>query len=75
MPEWDSDVAEDGELVYIKTVSVNENIDNSKTPLLENCETFKLRNNFKRSSTRKSTKGKYIYYLSNNFTASCLSSM
>lgn len=75
MPEWDSDVAEDGELVYIKTVSVNENIDNSKTPLLENCETFKLRNNFKRSSTRKSTKGKYFYYLSHNFTASCLSSM
>lgn len=57
VPEWDSDVGEDGELVYIKIKNDNETTDFTKTPLLENCETFKLRNNFKRSSTRRSTKG------------------
>ncbi|KAJ8723237.1 hypothetical protein PYW08_003149 [Mythimna loreyi] len=62
VPEWDSDVGEDGELVFIKTKSNNETPD-IKTPLLENCETFKLRNNFKRSSTRRSTKGRIFKVL------------
>lgn len=57
VPEWDSDVGEDGELFFMKLKANNENVDDSKTPLLENCETFKLRSNFKRTSTRRSTKG------------------
>ncbi|CAH0752443.1 unnamed protein product [Diatraea saccharalis] len=57
VPEWDSDVCEDGELVYIKT-KVIETDNAFKSALLENCEKFKLRNNFKRSSTRRSTKGR-----------------
>ncbi|XP_045535893.1 protein inturned [Papilio machaon] len=56
VPEWDSDVGEDGELVFIK-VKNNAN-DELNAPLLENCETFKLRSDFKRSSTRRSTKGR-----------------
>ncbi|KAL4716107.1 hypothetical protein ACJJTC_013884 [Scirpophaga incertulas] len=57
VPEWDSDVGDDGELFFIKTKSII--CDNEyTTPLLENCETFKLRNNFKRSSIRRSTKGR-----------------
>ncbi|KOB71620.1 PDZ domain-containing protein [Operophtera brumata] len=48
VPEWDSDVGDDGELVYIKVKSPEENTENTIAPLLENCETFKLRNNFKR---------------------------
>lgn len=63
VPEWDSDVGEDGELVYIKIKNDNETTDFTKTPLLENCETFKLRNNFKRSSTRRSTKGRIFKVL------------
>ncbi|XP_049872416.1 protein inturned [Pectinophora gossypiella] len=63
VPEWDSDVGEDGELMYIK-VKQNANVtDSTKTPLLENCEAFKLRNNFKRSSTRRSTKGRIFKVL------------
>nr|XP_021181739.2 protein inturned [Helicoverpa armigera] len=62
VPEWDSDVGEDGELVYIKT-RINSETADSKTPLLESCETFKLRNNFKRSSTRRSTKGRIFKVL------------
>lgn len=58
MPDWDSDVGEDGELVYIKIKTNNDEVTDTKSPLLENCETFKLRNNFKRSSTRRSTRGK-----------------
>lgn len=57
-------MGEDGELVYIKIKANNEAVTDAKSPLLENCETFKLRNNFKRSSTRRSTKGKkYIAIL------------
>lgn len=69
VPEWDSDVGEDGELVYIKIKNDNEMTDFTKTPLLENCETFKLRNNFKRSSTRRSTKGmvKILLYCNNTY--------
>ncbi|CAD0201699.1 unnamed protein product [Chrysodeixis includens] len=63
VPEWDSDVSEDGELVYIKTKINNDTIDETKAPLLESCETFKLRNNFKRSSTRRSTKGRIFKVL------------
>ncbi|XP_026733702.1 protein inturned [Trichoplusia ni] len=63
VPEWDSDVSEDGELVYIKTKINNETTDETKPPLLESCETFKLRNNFKRSSTRRSTKGRIFKVL------------
>ncbi|KAM3964976.1 inturned planar cell polarity protein [Aphomia sociella] len=58
VPEWDSDVGEDGELVYIKIKVNNDPLEDTQAPLLENCETFKLRNNFKRSSTRRSTKGR-----------------
>ncbi|XP_063826822.1 protein inturned [Ostrinia nubilalis] len=58
VPEWDSDVGEDGELFYIKIKPNDEAGNDAKSPLLENCETFKLRNNFKRSSTRRSTKGR-----------------
>lgn len=54
VPEWDSDVGEDGELVFIKTKT---NSEITETPLLESCEIFKLRSDFKRSSTRRSTKG------------------
>lgn len=54
-------MGEDGELVYIKLKSSIESTENAKAPLLENCETFKLRNNFKRSSTRRSTRGKNLY--------------
>lgn len=50
-------MGEDGELVFIKLQANNENIDDSKAPLLENCQTFKLRSDFKRTSTRRSTKG------------------
>lgn len=68
VPEWDSDVCEDGELVYIKTKAADattSKIKSAKTPLLENCEAFKLRNDFKRSSTRRSSKGNhYIIVLS-----------
>ncbi|XP_075975543.1 inturned planar cell polarity protein [Anticarsia gemmatalis] len=63
VPEWDSDVGEDGELVYIKSKTANEAVDQNKTPLLESCETFKLRNNFKRTSTRRSTKGRIFKVL------------
>ncbi|CAH2047384.1 unnamed protein product, partial [Iphiclides podalirius] len=62
VPEWDSDIAEDGELVYIKVKNNNDH-DNTNTPLLENCETFKLRSDFKRVSTRKSAKGKIFKVL------------
>ncbi|XP_041980021.1 protein inturned [Aricia agestis] len=62
VPEWDSDVGEDGELVHIK-LKVAESKDDSKVPLLENCETFKLRSNFKRSSTRRSNKGRIFKVL------------
>ncbi|XP_023937398.2 protein inturned [Bicyclus anynana] len=65
VPEWDSDIGEDGELVYIKTKVNNEVTDNSKTPLLESCETFKLRSDFKRTSTRRSTRGKIFKVLKN----------
>ncbi|XP_053604737.1 protein inturned [Plodia interpunctella] len=58
VPEWDSDVGEDGELVYIRIKVSNDSAADSKVPLLENCEAFKLRNNFKRSSTRRSAKGR-----------------
>ncbi|KAL0830697.1 hypothetical protein ABMA28_002831 [Loxostege sticticalis] len=58
VPEWDSDVGEDGELFYVKLKSNDEAAHDKQSPLLENCETFKLRNNFKRSSTRRSTKGR-----------------
>lgn len=54
VPDWDSDIAEDGELIYIKSKSNDDNLESSKAPLLENCETFKLRSDFKRSSTRRS---------------------
>ncbi|RVE48839.1 hypothetical protein evm_006489 [Chilo suppressalis] len=57
VPDWDSDVGEDGELLYIKT-KINEANNALKSPLLEKCEKFTLRNNFKRSSTRRSTKGR-----------------
>lgn len=60
VPDWDSDVGEDGELVYIKVKPPSFSVVDDKAPLLENCETFQLRNNFKRSSTRRSTKGKTI---------------
>ncbi|XP_052755240.1 protein inturned isoform X2 [Galleria mellonella] len=63
VPEWDSDVGDDGELVYIKIKYNNNAIEDTNTPLLENCETFKLRNNFKRSSTRRSTKGRIFKVL------------
>ncbi|XP_072932824.1 protein inturned isoform X2 [Epargyreus clarus] len=63
VPEWDSDVGEDGELVFIKVKTVNEGTDDSKAPLLENCETFKLRSDFKRSSTRRSTRGRIFKVL------------
>lgn len=56
VPEWDSDVGEDGELVFIKAKLANDPINTTQTPLLEGCETFKLRNNFKRTSTRRSAK-------------------
>ncbi|XP_063381491.1 protein inturned [Cydia fagiglandana] len=62
VPEWDSDVGEDGELVYIKVKSCND-VDNSTAPLLENCEAFKRKNNFKRTSTRRSTKGRIFKVL------------
>ncbi|CAH0719908.1 unnamed protein product, partial [Brenthis ino] len=58
VPEWDSDIGEDGELVYMKFKATNESLDDSQAPLLENCDTFKLRSDFKRSSTRRSTKGR-----------------
>ncbi|CAG9134949.1 unnamed protein product [Plutella xylostella] len=57
VPEWDSDIGEDGELVYIKLKKDDTNPAEATAPLLENCEAFKLRNNFKRSSARHSTKG------------------
>ncbi|XP_059057558.1 protein inturned isoform X1 [Achroia grisella] len=62
VPEWDSDVCEDGELVYIKT-KLNNTAEETNAPLLENCEAFKLRNNFRRSSTRRSTKGRIFKVL------------
>ncbi|OWR44730.1 PDZ domain-containing protein 6 [Danaus plexippus plexippus] len=62
VPDWDSDIAEDGELIYIKSKSNDDNLESSKAPLLENCETFKLRSDFKRSSTRRS-KGKIFRVL------------
>ncbi|XP_060801424.1 protein inturned isoform X2 [Amyelois transitella] len=58
VPEWDSDVGEDGELVYIKIKENNDASEDATAPLLEKCEAFNLRNNFKRSSTRRSTKGR-----------------
>ncbi|XP_022124017.2 protein inturned [Pieris rapae] len=58
VPEWDSDVAEDGELTYIKMKPGIEVSDDNQTALLDNCDTFKLRTDFKRSSTRRSTKGR-----------------
>ncbi|KAG6447433.1 hypothetical protein O3G_MSEX004969 [Manduca sexta] len=67
VPEWDSDVGEDGELVYIKLKPVEVHEEN-KTPLLENCETFRPRSNFKRSSTRRSTKGRIFKVLKVNKT-------
>ncbi|KAJ0183376.1 hypothetical protein K1T71_001352 [Dendrolimus kikuchii] len=63
VPEWDSDVGEDGELIYIKSKAPQEASNDNKAPLLENCETFKLRNNFKRSSTRRSTRGRIFKVL------------
>lgn len=63
VPEWDSDVEEDGELVYIKIRTPAEKTDSGKAPLLENCESFKLRNDFKRTSTRRSTKGRLFKVL------------
>ncbi|XP_047990843.1 protein inturned [Leguminivora glycinivorella] len=63
VPEWDSDVGEDGELVYIKVKACNDAVDDSKAPLLENCEAFKRRNSFKRTSTRRSTKGRIFRVL------------
>lgn len=48
-------MGDDGELVYIKT---KPSAEPKNGALLDNCETFKLRNNFKRTSTRRSTKGK-----------------
>lgn len=63
VPEWDSDVEENGELVFIRIKRRKEKCNENKPPLLENCETFKLRNNFKRTSTRRSTKGKIFKVL------------
>ncbi|KAI5646108.1 protein inturned [Phthorimaea operculella] len=63
VPEWDSDVGEDGELVYLKIKKDSSVEDAQKPPLLENCEAFKLRNNFKRTSTRRSTKGRIFKVL------------
>lgn len=60
VPEWDSDVEENGELVFIRIKRRKEKCNENKAPLLENCETFKLRNNFKRTSTRRSTKGLFF---------------
>ncbi|XP_039755046.1 protein inturned [Pararge aegeria] len=65
VPEWDSDIGEDGELVYIKTKTHSEIKNDTKAPLLESCETFKLRSDFKRSSTRRSTKGRIFKALKN----------
>ncbi|CAG4935912.1 unnamed protein product [Parnassius apollo] len=64
VPEWDSDIGEDGELVFIKVKHTNESND-INTPLLENCETFKLRSDFKRASTRRSTRGRIFKVLKN----------
>ncbi|CAK1555191.1 unnamed protein product [Leptosia nina] len=58
VPEWDSDVEEDGELTFIKVKANNVASQDAHTALLENCESFKLRTDFKRSSTRRSTKGR-----------------
>ncbi|XP_026496320.1 protein inturned isoform X1 [Vanessa tameamea] len=63
VPDWDSDIGEDGELVYVKIKSITKPVDESKAPLLENCEAFKLRSDFKRSSTRRSTKGRIFKVL------------
>ncbi|KAJ2951184.1 hypothetical protein O0L34_g5577 [Tuta absoluta] len=63
VPEWDSDVGEDGELVYLKLKKDASIEETQKPPLLENCENFKLRNNFKRTSTRRSTKGRIFKVL------------
>lgn len=70
VPEWDSDVGDDGELVYIKLTKSDDLPLDPSAPLLENCEAFKLRNNFKRSSVRRSTKGRsytYIHWSDFNF--------
>ncbi|XP_050348827.1 protein inturned isoform X2 [Nymphalis io] len=63
VPDWDSDIGEDGELVYVKIKSITKPADDAKAPLLENCEAFKLRSDFKRSSTRRSTKGRIFKVL------------
>ncbi|CAG4930548.1 unnamed protein product [Colias eurytheme] len=68
VPEWDSDVGEDGELTFIKIKVCNEPGDITNTALLENYETFKLRTDFKRSSTRRSTKGRIFKALKSRKT-------
>ncbi|VVC87762.1 unnamed protein product [Leptidea sinapis] len=62
VPEWDSDIGEDGELIYLLLKNTNEVTDRSGA-LLENYEPFKFRTDFKRSSTRRSTRGRIFKVL------------
>lgn len=67
VPEWDEHVRPDGELVYMKYKddSSPANIPPAATSLLDESRRNYVRNSFKRSSTRRASRGKFFKVLRN----------